>query len=178
MAQAVTLLHDYHASGHDLWPRDQPVRQDAQHGRDRGAPQTTDADASFRRTSGRRAHRDRRDREHGARENLARELRGLGCRLALDDFGAGFATLYYLKHLEFDYLKIDGGFVERLPSTMTDQLVVKAVVEIARGLKTDTIAEFVQDDETLSLLHDFGVGYAQGYHTGPPGPLEAVLPSL
>jgi diguanylate cyclase (GGDEF)-like protein/PAS domain S-box-containing protein len=112
-----------------------------------------------------------------ARE-LARHLRELGCRVALDDFGAGFATFYYLKHLEFDYIKIDGEFIKRLPDTYADQLVVRAVVDIARGLGTDTIAEFVQDDDTLSLLHQLGVGYAQGYHTGRPGPLETILPQL
>jgi EAL domain-containing protein (putative c-di-GMP-specific phosphodiesterase class I) len=110
--------------------------------------------------------------------DLARELRSLGCRLALDDFGAGFATLYYLKHLDFDYIKIDGEFIKQLTDTPADQLVVRAVVDIARGLGTDTIAEFVQDDETLALLYDFGVGYAQGYHTGRPGALDTVLPRL
>jgi EAL domain-containing protein (putative c-di-GMP-specific phosphodiesterase class I) len=110
-----------------------------------------------------------------ARE-LARNLRSLGCRLALDDFGAGLATLSYLKHLDFDDIKIDGEFIERLPETHADQVVVHAVVDIARGLGTDTIAEFVQDDETLSLLREFGVGYAQGHHTGRPGPLAATLP--
>lgn len=109
---------------------------------------------------------------------LARDLRDLGCQLALDDFGAGFATFYYLKHLDFDYIKIDGEFVKRLPDTDADQLVVEAVVHIARGLGADTIAEFVQDDATLELLQGFGVGYAQGYHTGRPGPLDLVLPAL
>jgi diguanylate cyclase (GGDEF)-like protein/PAS domain S-box-containing protein len=109
---------------------------------------------------------------------LAFDLRALGCRLALDDFGAGFANFYYLKHLEFDYIKIDGEFVKRLPENHVDQLVVKAVVDIARGLGSQTIAEFVQDDETLALLRTLGVGYAQGYHTGRPGPLDLVLPAL
>jgi diguanylate cyclase (GGDEF)-like protein/PAS domain S-box-containing protein len=112
-----------------------------------------------------------------ARE-LARYLRELGCQLALDDFGAGFATFYYLKYLEFDYVKIDGEFIKRLPATYADQLVVRAVVDICRGLGTDTIAEFVQDDDTLALLKELGVGYAQGYHTGRPGPLEAILPQF
>jgi diguanylate cyclase (GGDEF)-like protein len=110
--------------------------------------------------------------------DLAIQLRALGCRLALDDFGAGFATFYYLKHLEFDIVKIDGEFIKRLPESRTDQLVVRAVVDIARGLGIETIAEFVQDDETLALLLDLGVGSAQGYHTGRPGPLDAVLPPL
>jgi diguanylate cyclase (GGDEF)-like protein/PAS domain S-box-containing protein len=110
--------------------------------------------------------------------DLARDLRKLGCQIALDDFGAGFATFYYLKHLEFDYIKIDGEFVRRLPETVADQLVVRAVVDIARGLGAETVAEFVQDDETLELLREFGVGYAQGYHTGRPGALEDVLPAI
>ena len=112
-----------------------------------------------------------------ARE-LAADLRALGCRLALDDFGAGVTTFHYLKHLEFDYIKIDGEFVERLPENRADQLLVKAVAEVARGLGAETIAEFVQDDETVALLHELGVGYAQGHHTGRPGPLDDILPSL
>jgi diguanylate cyclase (GGDEF)-like protein len=110
--------------------------------------------------------------------DLALHLRRLGCRLALDDFGAGFATFYYLKHLEFDIVKIDGEFIKRLPESRTDQLVVRAVVDIARGLGIETIAEFVQDGETLALLRDLGVGSAQGYHTGRPGSLDAILPPL
>jgi diguanylate cyclase (GGDEF)-like protein/PAS domain S-box-containing protein len=112
-----------------------------------------------------------------ARE-LAADLRGLGCRLALDDFGAGFATFHHLRHLEFDYIKIDGEFITRLPDTPADQVLVKAVVDIARGLGSETIAEFVQDDETVTLLHQLGVDYAQGYYTGRPGPLDDILPAL
>src|SRR6202012_1800958 len=70
---------------------------------------------------------------------LARELRALGCHFALDDFGSGFSSFYYLKHLDFDYLKIDGEFIARLVDTPADQLVVRAVVDIARGLGTETI---------------------------------------
>jgi diguanylate cyclase (GGDEF)-like protein/PAS domain S-box-containing protein len=110
--------------------------------------------------------------------DLAHYLRELGCRLSLDDFGAGFATFYYLKHLEFDCIKIDGEFIKRLPRTPSDRLIVRAVVDIARGLGAETIAEFVQDDETLALLRDLGVDYAQGYHTGRPASLDTVLPPL
>jgi diguanylate cyclase (GGDEF)-like protein/PAS domain S-box-containing protein len=112
-----------------------------------------------------------------ARE-LAAELRALGCAFALDDFGAGFASFYYLKHLDFDYLKIDGEFIENLLDTASDQLVVKAVVEIARGLGTQTIAEFVGSDAAVELLRELGVDYGQGYHLGRPGPLELILPKL
>ena len=98
--------------------------------------------------------------------------------LALDDFGAGFASFYYLKHLRFDYLKIDGEFIRNLCATPTDQLVVKAIVAIARGLGTRTIAEFVGDDATVELLRDFGVDFGQGYHLGRPRPLGELLPYL
>ena len=112
-----------------------------------------------------------------ARE-LAQELRKLGCLFALDDFGAGFASFYYLKHLEFDYLKIDGEFITKLVSTEVDRLVVRAVVDIARGLGTQTVAEFVGDDETVVLLRELGVDYGQGYHLGMPAPVNGILPPL
>jgi diguanylate cyclase (GGDEF)-like protein/PAS domain S-box-containing protein len=109
---------------------------------------------------------------------VARTLRELGCEFALDDFGAGFASFYYLKHLDFDYLKIDGEFIRTLSVNRTDELVVKSVVEIARGLGARTIAEFVGDDETVERLRRLGVDYGQGYHLGRPAPLEQVLPAL
>ena len=105
---------------------------------------------------------------------FAERLRTLGCGFALDDFGAGFASFYYLKHLNFDYLKIDGEFIQDLPRNRTDQMVVRAVVEIARGLGKRTIAEFVGDRETVELLRELGVDYAQGYWIGRPRPLDEI----
>jgi diguanylate cyclase (GGDEF)-like protein/PAS domain S-box-containing protein len=112
---------------------------------------------------------------------FARRIAELGCEFALDDFGAGFASFYYLKHLTFDLLKIDGEFVTDLANSVTNQLVVKAVVDIARGLGKRTIAEFVEDAETLELLRGMGVDCAQGYHIAKPAPLPLVgapLPHL
>lgn len=109
-----------------------------------------------------------------AREFAAR-LHRLGCELALDDFGAGFASFYYLKHLDFDYVKVDGEFVRHLATNPTDRLVVEAIVQIARGLGTRTIAEFVGDEATLALLRELGVDYAQGFHLGRPVPLAEAL---
>jgi EAL domain-containing protein (putative c-di-GMP-specific phosphodiesterase class I) len=106
---------------------------------------------------------------------LAETLRRLGCLLALDDFGAGFATFNYLKHLRFDVLKIDGGFVQGLRDNPTDRLVVEAVVAIARGLGTPSLAEFVADSDTLDAVRALGVDYAQGFHLGRPMPVEEAL---
>ena len=96
------------------------------------------------------------------------ELKSLGCRFALDDFGIGFSSFNYIKHLPVDYLKIDGSFIRNLPHDTVDQHLVKAMVEVARGLGKKTIAEFVENEETLRLLREYGVDYAQGYHVGKP----------
>ena len=92
----------------------------------------------------------------------------LGCAVALDDFGAGFGSFHYLKHLPFSYLKIDGAFIRGLPESAHDQLVVKALVGLVREMGQSTIAEFVGDDATLRLLREFGVDYAQGFAVGRP----------
>ena len=109
-----------------------------------------------------------------ATRRLAQQIHRLGCQFALDDFGAGFGSFYYLKYLPFDYLKIDGDFIHSLPANRTDQLVVQAVADIARGLGKHTIAEFVGDDDTIAVLGDCGVDLAQGYHLGRPGPASQL----
>lgn len=108
---------------------------------------------------------------------FAHRLRARGCRLALDDFGAGFGSFYYLKNLPFDYFKIDGDLIRGLAASQMDQLLVGAIVGIARGMGKETIAEFVTDDETVHLLEKAGVDYAQGYHVGRPLPLRELLQS-
>ena len=108
---------------------------------------------------------------------FAHRLRARGCRLALDDFGAGFGSFYYLKNLPFDYFKIDGDLIRGIATSSMDQLVVGAIVGIARGMGKKTIAEFVTEDATVRLLEKAGVDYAQGYHIGRPRPLREVLSS-
>lgn len=109
---------------------------------------------------------------------FADRLGEVGCGFALDDFGAGFASFYYLKHLDFDLLKIDGEFIRDLPHSRTNQLVVRSLVELAQGLDKHTVAEFVGDEPTLELLRSFGVDYAQGFHVGRPLPAAQVGLSL
>src|SRR5581483_3414089 len=105
-------------------------------------------------------------------------LQALGCRFAVDDFGAGFASFTYLKHLPVDVIKLDGSFIHNLPRDTADQHLVRAMVEVARGLGKRTIAEFVGDAETLALLREFGVDYAQGYYLGRPRSLAETLPTV
>jgi EAL domain-containing protein (putative c-di-GMP-specific phosphodiesterase class I) len=105
--------------------------------------------------------------------SFAERIASVGCGFALDDFGAGFSTFYYLKRLPLDYLKIDGDFVRGLTRSQTDQLIVKAMVDIAQGMGLKTIAEFVENAETAALLRQLGVDYSQGYHHGRPTAVPA-----
>jgi len=108
-------------------------------------------------------------------KTFAIRLHARGCRFALDDFGAGFGSFYYLKSFPFDYLKIDGDFIRDLTASPMNQLVVSAIVSIARGMGKKTVAEFVANEETTRLLHTIGVDYAQGFHIGTPRPISEAL---
>jgi diguanylate cyclase (GGDEF)-like protein/PAS domain S-box-containing protein len=108
-------------------------------------------------------------------KNFATCLRSRGCQFALDDFGAGFGSFYYLKNFPFDYIKIDGGFIRGMVSNPMDQLVVQAIVTIAQGLGKKTVAEFVSEAETASLLRTIGVDCAQGYYIAEPRPIMEAL---
>jgi PAS domain S-box-containing protein len=109
--------------------------------------------------------------EQSARK-FAEELHGLGCGVALDDFGTGYGGFTYLKHLPIDSLKIDIEFVRDLSHNEASHRVVEAVVGLARGFGLKTVAEGVEDKETLEVLRRLGVDYAQGYHIGRPAPLD------
>jgi PAS domain S-box-containing protein len=107
-----------------------------------------------------------------AGQALGRGIAELGCSLALDDFGTGYGSFTYLQKLKIAYLKIDIDFVRDLVSNTANQHLVKAIVNIAEGLGQQTIAEGVQDRETLELLRNYGVDFAQGFHLGRPQPLD------
>jgi len=96
------------------------------------------------------------------------DLRDIGCRFALDDFGSGFCSFTYLKHLPVDTLKIDGSFVQSLPNAPVDQAMVKSMNQVAHALGKKTIAESVENIETLELLKELGVDFAQGHYLGKP----------
>jgi diguanylate cyclase (GGDEF)-like protein/PAS domain S-box-containing protein len=106
---------------------------------------------------------------------FATKLRSLGCQFALDDFGAGFGSFYYLKHIPFDYVKIDGEFIRNLPTHTTDQLILDSIVQMSKGLGKHTIAEYVGNPETVEMLKQHGVDYGQGFHLGKPVPLSEAL---
>lgn len=97
-------------------------------------------------------------------------IREMGCRFALDDFGVGFTSFYYLRELPIDFIKIDGAFIQHIAENLDDQIMVKAMTQMARGFGKKTVAECVENLATMDLLKTFDVDYVQGYHIGRPSP--------
>lgn len=109
---------------------------------------------------------------------FAERLTQLGCRFALDDFGAGFGSFSYLKHLPFTGIKIAGDFVRQLDVEPVDRALVGAVVGVAHQLGIVTVAEQVDRSPLVAQLRGLGVAHGQGYHLGRPRPLREVLAAL
>ncbi|MBD2740625.1 EAL domain-containing protein [Coleofasciculus sp. FACHB-1120] len=103
---------------------------------------------------------------------LIKELKALGCRFALDDFGSGMSSFAYLKYLPLDYLKIDGSFVRDIADDPVDLAMVEAINHVGHVMGLQTIAEFVANDSILEKVKCLGIDYAQGYVIAQPQPLE------
>ena len=101
-----------------------------------------------------------------------KQLKEMGCRFALDDFGAGFSSFYYLKRFDVDYLKIDGSFIRDLATDEGSRIFVRALNDVARGLDKQVIAEWVETPDALNLLLGMGTQFGQGYLFQRPVPLE------
>jgi len=102
------------------------------------------------------------------------DIREKGFKFALDDFGVGLSSFTYLKTIPVDFLKIDGGFVKNMLSDPIDQGIVEACNQIAHAAGLKTVAEFIEDADTLNTLKDMGVDFGQGYHMAKPGPLPPI----
>ncbi|HJW81925.1 MAG TPA: EAL domain-containing protein, partial [Acidiferrobacterales bacterium] len=107
--------------------------------------------------------------------HLIRELKALGCRFALDDFGSGMSSFSYLRSLPVDYLKIDGQFVRGMPEDPVNRTLVGNINDIGHLLGKQTIAEYAEDAATIEMLRALGVDYAQGYGIHRPEALAGLL---
>ncbi len=105
----------------------------------------------------------------GAKRVMAK-FKALGCAFGLDDFGVGYSSFQYLKELPVDFVKIDGSFIKNLTKNPDDVVFVRALHGAVRGFGKSTVAEFVEDEETLDILRDIGVDHVQGYLLGKPAP--------
>lgn len=99
-------------------------------------------------------------------ERWIRQIKALGCRFALDDFGVGFTSFAYLRSLPVDQIKIDGSFIRTLDEDPSNRHIVQAMHTLARSLGKETVAEFVESDAVLQILREIGVTYGQGYYQG------------
>ncbi|HET7062119.1 MAG TPA: EAL domain-containing protein, partial [Nitrosospira sp.] len=103
-----------------------------------------------------------------AAKELMETIKALGCSFTLDDFGVGFSSFYYIRQLPVDIVKIDGSFIRNLAENPDDQILVKALCDVARGFGKKTTAEFIETSATLSILESMNVDYAQGFLIGTP----------
>jgi PAS domain S-box-containing protein len=115
--------------------------------------------------------------DQGAARAFVERLHEFGCKIALDDFGTGYGGFTYLKQLPVDFLKIDIEFVGDLTSSSASRHVVEAVVNLAARFGLATVGEGVEDQQTLDLLRQLRVDYAQGFHIGRPAALQTAHPS-
>jgi EAL domain-containing protein (putative c-di-GMP-specific phosphodiesterase class I) len=99
----------------------------------------------------------------------------MGAKIAIDDFGAGQTSLRYLKKLSADALKIDGEFVRTMCNHPADIAIVAAIINLARDLGMRSIAEWVEDFETLRALDELGVDYVQGFAIAKPQEASDIL---
>lgn len=106
----------------------------------------------------------------GRAQRAIRELKKYGCEFALDDFGVGYSSFNYIKHLDIDFVKIDGSFIKNLNNSQDDRLFVKALTDMARAMQIQTVAEMVEDQSIVEHLRGIGIDFGQGYHFGKPKP--------
>lgn len=105
---------------------------------------------------------------------IIHELSALGCSIAIDDFGSGYANFDYLVHFKFDYLKIDGSLIRNIDHDENSETIVENIISYARKRNIKTVAEFVHSPEVLAKVKTMGIDYSQGFYLGRPGPLPAL----
>ncbi|MFA7070462.1 MAG: GGDEF domain-containing phosphodiesterase, partial [Sulfurimonas sp.] len=103
-------------------------------------------------------------------EGFIKQVKALGAKIAIDDFGSGYSNFEHILRLDIDYIKIDGTLIKDILTKPYSQIIVGTIVDFAKKIKAKTIAEFVSSKEIFDLLKEMGVDFAQGYHIGKPKP--------
>jgi len=106
-------------------------------------------------------------------KDFVKEFRGFGCKFAIDDFGTGYSNIERLAEIKFEYLKIDGSLIRKLPNDEESKIIVKLINDLANGIGAKTVAEFVESKEVLEKVMELGIDFAQGYYIGEPTPYIA-----
>lgn len=107
--------------------------------------------------------------------DFIKNVKKLGCSLALDDFGSGLCSFNYLKTIPVDYLKIDGSFITRMLDNPLDMSIVVAIEQISHATGSKVIAEYVESPEIMNKLRELGIDFAQGYAISKPFELAMLL---
>ena len=103
------------------------------------------------------------------------QLQEMGCAVALDDFGVGLSSFNYIKNFFVDIIKIDGSFVKHIVDEGVDKTIVKTINDMAHSLGIKTVAEYVENQDILTIISELGVDYAQGFAIGKPVPLSSLI---
>jgi len=116
-------------------------------------------------------------RNYERADAFVKEFQSLGCKIAIDDFGSGYSNFEHLLRLKVDIIKIDGSLIRELDSDPSAAILTEGIVNFARKLNMQTVAEFVHSDSVQRRVKDLGIDYSQGYFIGEPGP-EPELPTV
>ncbi|MDQ7083264.1 MAG: EAL domain-containing protein [Aquificota bacterium] len=103
-------------------------------------------------------------------ESFARSLKDIGVSFAIDDFGSGYSSFHYLKKVPADFVKIEGEFVQGAVTDWKDKTFIESIVTLTKGMGIRTVAEFIEDEQTLKVMKECGVDYGQGFFFGRPSP--------
>jgi EAL domain-containing protein (putative c-di-GMP-specific phosphodiesterase class I) len=110
-----------------------------------------------------------------AASGIIEKVRAAGCKVALDDFGAGLCSFSYLRNFKVDFIKIEGSFIRNMRRSSVDLAIVKSINNIAHEVRSQTIAEFVEDRALLDMTRKLDIDFAQGYAVGRPEPIETLF---
>ena len=96
-------------------------------------------------------------------QGFFKNIKNLGCKLSLDDFGTGLSSFYYLKHMPVDFVKIDGSFIKNIVHDSIDRLIVESINDITHKVGAKTIAEYIENNDIKKVVTEIGIDYGQGF---------------